>query len=268
MLTCGALLPNTEADKFIPMAEVLSAMQADLAPRAGVGAALRRAREARGLSLNDVAQTTRIQARYLRALEEDAPEDDFPGQVYARFFLREYARSLELDDAALMTMLDARVKRQAPRIEPIRELVAPRRWAHRLMTILALGLLIGLVAASVANSRLGERGLRDVGPPVVAAPAHHPKEAGVRYGRDDVPIVASIRVDATTFVQVISDGERDIKRWVGAGEVLRSVASSTMQVIVDDPEAVQLRVNGQPIEATADVLRARFASERGRVVRV
>lgn len=266
-MTAGAEVAENRGDNFIPMAEATPVMQADLSPRAGIGPALRRARESRGLTLNDVSHTTNIRPRYLRALEEDAPADRFPGEVYARFFLREYARCVGVDDRELVSVLDARVEPPKPTIEPIRELVPPRRWAHRLVTAAAVALMVGLVGVSVASSRLGERGAAGVGLPIVAAPAHHPKELGVRYTRKDVPIVARLEVEAPTWVQVLSDGERDVKRYVDAQRTLRLDASSTMQVFVEDADAVRLRVNGQPVVAQGDVLRARFVSERGRVVR-
>ena len=242
-------------------------MQADLAPRAGIGPVLRRARESRGLTLNDVSRTTRIRPRYLRALEEDAPADRFPGQIYVRFFLREYARCVGVDEAAVMNVLDARVEPSSTRIEPIRELVAPRRWAHRLVTVSGVAVLVGVVAASIAASQRADPRVGEVRLPVVASAAHHPKEAGVRYPHADVSIVATISVEDTTWVKVMSDGERDVKRWVDPGQRLRLVASSTMQLLVEDPDAVRLRVNGQAVGTNADVLRARFVSERGRIVR-
>ncbi|MFB3739818.1 MAG: helix-turn-helix domain-containing protein, partial [Candidatus Velamenicoccus archaeovorus] len=60
------------------------------------------------MSVSEVARATRIRPRYLEALENDAPEDDFPGRVYARFFLREYARYLRVPDEPLVEALDAR----------------------------------------------------------------------------------------------------------------------------------------------------------------
>lgn len=61
-----------------------------------LGSWLRQAREAKRLSLEDVERETRIRAQFLAALEEE----DFaklPGDVYARGFLRNYARFLGLD---------------------------------------------------------------------------------------------------------------------------------------------------------------------------
>ena len=63
---------------------------------AAIGLLLRETREAKGLTLNDVEQATRIQSRYLEALE-DEEYDRLPGEVYVRGFLRNYARFLGID---------------------------------------------------------------------------------------------------------------------------------------------------------------------------
>lgn len=60
------------------------------------GSLLRRAREAQGLEIGDVAQQTKISPMHLRAIEAE----DFaalPAQVYVAGFLRELARLLGLD---------------------------------------------------------------------------------------------------------------------------------------------------------------------------
>jgi cytoskeletal protein RodZ len=69
----------------------------------GIGAQLRKEREARGLSLEQVAAETRIPQRHLVAIEED----DFsklPGRTYAVGFTRTYAKMLgfDQDEAAAM----------------------------------------------------------------------------------------------------------------------------------------------------------------------
>jgi Helix-turn-helix domain len=67
-----------------------------------IGGELRRAREGRGVSLTTASDRTRISARYLEALESDAPVHVYPGAPYARFFLREYASFLGLDAEPLV----------------------------------------------------------------------------------------------------------------------------------------------------------------------
>jgi cytoskeletal protein RodZ len=70
-----------------------------------VGQQLRRAREARTLTLEQVAQATRIRERYLRALEED-DLSAVPSLAQARGFLRVYAGYLQLDPDLLLDKLD------------------------------------------------------------------------------------------------------------------------------------------------------------------
>src|SRR4051794_29189689 len=62
---------------------------------ATLGDMLREAREARGLSPDDVESATRIRARYVTALEQHHFQE-LPGDVYARGFLRNYGIFLGL----------------------------------------------------------------------------------------------------------------------------------------------------------------------------
>ncbi len=66
---------------------------------------LREARQARGLSLEQVEEETKIRRKYLEALEEEA-FDVLPGRVYVRGFLRNYARFLGLDAGALVARFE------------------------------------------------------------------------------------------------------------------------------------------------------------------
>ncbi|MCC6381008.1 MAG: helix-turn-helix domain-containing protein [Dehalococcoidia bacterium] len=61
-----------------------------------LGSRLIRAREARGLTLEDAERDTRISRRYLQALESEQLEV-IPAPVYARGFLRSYSQYLGLD---------------------------------------------------------------------------------------------------------------------------------------------------------------------------
>ena len=62
-----------------------------------VGERLVEAREASGLSLRDLSAETSIQSHLLALLEQDR-FSEFPAEVIARGFLRNYARQLGLDD--------------------------------------------------------------------------------------------------------------------------------------------------------------------------
>ena len=64
---------------------------------------LRSARESRGLDRARIERDTRIRERYLSALERGA-YDELPGDVYARGFLRTYAKYLGLDPDAMVAL--------------------------------------------------------------------------------------------------------------------------------------------------------------------
>lgn len=71
---------------------------------AEIGEALRAAREAHGLDLEQAQEATKIRRRYLAALEEEL-WDALPGRAYASGFLRTYAAYLGLDPAPLTERL-------------------------------------------------------------------------------------------------------------------------------------------------------------------
>ncbi|HEY9510651.1 MAG TPA: helix-turn-helix domain-containing protein [Verrucomicrobiae bacterium] len=66
---------------------------------------LRQAREAQNLTVNQVADVTKIRTDHIRALEE-GNFDVFSAQVYIRGFVRTYSTLLKLDVPQTMAMLD------------------------------------------------------------------------------------------------------------------------------------------------------------------
>lgn len=68
---------------------------------ANIGEKLRSARETMGLSIADVEKTTKIQSRYLTAIE-NSDFDKLPGDFYVRAFIRQYAQVVGLDGKELL----------------------------------------------------------------------------------------------------------------------------------------------------------------------
>jgi len=65
-------------------------------PEPVTGESLRRAREERGVTLHEIASSTKIGVRFLEYIEADR-HGDLPAAVYIRGFVQEYARHLGLD---------------------------------------------------------------------------------------------------------------------------------------------------------------------------
>ena len=71
------------------------------------GEKLRKEREQRKITLDDISSTTKISTRMLRALE-DEHFDELPGGVFNKGFVRAYARHIGLDEEQAITdYLDA-----------------------------------------------------------------------------------------------------------------------------------------------------------------
>ncbi|MGO9231386.1 MAG: helix-turn-helix domain-containing protein [Bryobacteraceae bacterium] len=95
-------------------------------------------REAKGISLVQIAIATKIQLRFLEAIERGAFQK-LPGGVYTESYIRQYARAVDDADGALLRYYrTAFAPREVqPAAEPERE-----RWTDRLREAVrsALGL--------------------------------------------------------------------------------------------------------------------------------
>lgn len=77
-----------------------------------VGQTLRQAREARGLDVAEIAQTLKLGARQVEALE-NGDWQGLPGHTFVRGFVRNYARLVQVDPLPLMAQLDRALDKPA-----------------------------------------------------------------------------------------------------------------------------------------------------------
>ncbi|MBL8166657.1 MAG: helix-turn-helix domain-containing protein [Acidobacteria bacterium] len=76
---------------------------------ASLGQELKRAREERGLSLREIADSTHIGVRFLQAIESDT-YDILPGAVYNRDFVRKFARKVGVDEEQAIKMYEQQLQ--------------------------------------------------------------------------------------------------------------------------------------------------------------
>ena len=139
-----------------------------------LGDMLRQARRDRAISLADAARDTHINHDYLEALESEHYEV-LPAPVYARGFLRSYARHLGLDEEAALSLLPADLPRPQG-LEPMPGLRrAPRAALPALngpLALAAAGAVIAAVLLFFVASRLtgddGDEQARE--PPAIVSP--------------------------------------------------------------------------------------------------
>ncbi len=180
-------------------------------------------RGARGLTIRNAAAATRIRPEYIAALESGDLER-LPGPVYAKGYLRTYARYLGVEPEPLVEMLDVSVQ------DPRRRLgIGPlRRQSRFLVTtpaviaasvVLLAGAFAGYAWRQVQADQHSSGGppsaqLVAVSPPTTPMPSPSPQPR---------PIVVGVRVTDLVWVNVIVDGKpqyADAGKMLAAGSIV------------------------------------------------
>jgi len=113
----------------------------------GFGEKMRREREMRGVSLEEISESTKIGTRSLRALEQEDFEK-LPGGIFNKGFVRAYSRFLGLDEDQAVADFDTAWKEyQAekgppPEIQPESQLEETERTSTLPIAIVAIVLLV------------------------------------------------------------------------------------------------------------------------------
>lgn len=117
---------------------------------------LRQGREARNLTVQQVAEITKVRADHIRAVEE-GNFDVFSAPVYIRGFVRTYSNLLKLDVPQVMAALDVELGRTTKFAEPPPLVERPRNVVDFAMLqlsqldwrkwLIALGVVAVIIAA-------------------------------------------------------------------------------------------------------------------------
>jgi cytoskeletal protein RodZ len=227
----------------------------------GIGQRLRAAREARGLSVAAVSSQTRIRAAYLQALE-DEQFDRLPGGVYARGYLRAYARALGLDPDELLATSPHLFSGPAPPLVGPVQADVPIRPARRPSPLrrVVLTVLVIVTATAGVLGYIGYQQLRQfqapvplpddqraepASPPPAPAPAPPPPPATVPPPRGPVVEVVGTGV---SWLRVVADGEQVFAGFVRAGDRRVWAAQRTLTVRVGNAPAVTVLLHGRPVQ--------------------
>src|SRR5215475_5192542 len=139
-----------------------------------LGLYLRGLREAKGMSLDDIARSTRVGRRHLEALEEDTP-GELPAPVFVKGFIRAYCEFLECPPDHALDLYRESTGEPAPAHGPGRPLLSGRsRLSGPLVISVVLFVVLGL---SLLVLRVGLQSSRKSASPVPVAREDVPKAA-------------------------------------------------------------------------------------------
>lgn len=230
----------------------------------GIGEALATAREERGRTLEEASRATRVRAEYLVALEEE----DFGalgGDVYAKGFLRTYARYLGLDPEPLLAQYrryvetsgyDPHALVEHPVARQPRE--GPPTWfvwaaVAAVVTVIALA-VVGAVGGrtpqqaqpdgtdqpvrSPTQEPTGRRGVTTTTP----SPTPSPSPTGVEL---------ALLLEERSWVRVRIEQRTVLEETLAAGETRQFHAPERIEVRLGNAGGVRLVLNGRNLGSPA-----------------
>ena len=248
-----------------------------------VGARLREAREKKGISLRQIAATTRISVMTLEALERNDLRR-LPGGIFTRAFIRAYAAEVGLDPersiqdfmAQFPENAGAAATGHAVQVEEGERLESDRRVAE---TAIRLALVSLPIAAVIIY--FGIRGRTPTSTPAPAAqaasapnsiPGPNPSTAGTipepagpapaavpEAVSNDLKMVIAPR--GSCWVSVTVDGEPHFSGLMSAGDQRELTAENEILLMIGDAGVFAYTLNGipgRPMGAPGEVVSRRI----------
>lgn len=236
------------------------------------GEHLKREREMRGVSLEEISAATRISTRFLEALENDQ-WDQLPGGVFNRGFIRSVARFLGLDEDSLVAEYSLETKnRTEAGVIPDPPMESHRNWgpAFVALALLAATIAGGWFVYSHYGAQIAARLHRmhsgspaSFGAPPLSsdlaatqAPAAPSSPQASTASSDTAPAGVSpasgaleLKIEAgrPAELKVVSDGRTIYDGHVEPGNVMRFDANDTLEIASSDSGALLLELNGQTV---------------------
>jgi len=215
---------------------------------------LREARERRGVSLRELAETTKIAFRVLEALERN-DISRLPGGIFGRGFVRAYATAVGLDPEATIQTFIAQFPQESVTAghpmavvhEDHDAIESNRQAATTFLRLIAVSVPVLVVLAYFAT--VGRR----VPPPAISTSAVPQGAVAVAPARSDVELEPAPVVERLTIVlsatracavSATVDGNKVIDGKLAPGDARSFDVRRELVLTVDDGGAVAMTVNG------------------------
>jgi len=221
------------------------------------GERLKRERELREVTLEEITAATRIGSRFLEALENEE-WSKLPGGVFNRGFVRSIARYLGLDEEALLGEYDlAHGTLVAPVPPPPERRMSSSKWIPFLLFVGLLVLIFCAVVGGVYywrqhDARRTQTQSITSAPPIANTPLTSASSPQASQPRSDTPLPVQeppldllLSASAATRVRILADGRLLFEGELLSGENRHFQAADEFEVTAADSSAVLLELNGQ-----------------------
>lgn len=218
---------------------------------------LREARERAGVSLRQIADTTKLTVHVLTALEQDRVAQ-LPGGIYRRAIVRSFAREVGLDPEKTLRQFLEQYPDEVPVAVHARPEAAPGKSRRAFRALVStIGAVIPIAAgiyyftSNPIGSRLqsGSVARRATERPAQPQAADSAPTRVARADEDGRVVSMTVTTASRTRLQVIADGQEVLARPIDAGEELRLEFSTDVVVNGDDAGVVHVTLNGHDAQA-------------------
>jgi cytoskeleton protein RodZ len=214
--------------------------------KGGLGEILRKQRKARGISLVEVAEHTKIGKKYLEALENE-DYTVLPAETYTLGFLRAYARYLEMDDDDLIRHYREQRRLLHATAEPGSEVGGIKTegnqslWAPLLLVLVLAGLGAGLFLLWPSGKAKPEAksGAEEMAGGEMPASLG----AGVPATSD---LTLKIRAKEKTWITLMIDGRQEPDVILDGNEERTWTAKDRFVLWTGNAGGIEVTFNGEP----------------------
>lgn len=226
----------------------------------GIGATLRAARERRGLSVRQIANTTRISTTFLEALERN-DISRLPGGIFSRAFVRSYAVEVGLDPEQTIAEFLAQFPVEAvtaghPTAQPVEDRDAfnsDQRMATTFGLLAVVSVPLVLLLLYVVSTRSSRDAATAPGTSAVlelttsaeaATTGARDIELEARVSPQPGPLLVALLASARCWVAIDVDGRRVLERELQAGERELFDVADSLTINAGNAGALRVTLNG------------------------
>jgi cytoskeleton protein RodZ len=220
-----------------------------------LGQELKREREARRVSLQDIARITKINLNYLIALEEDRL-NILPGEFFIKGTIRAYAKCIGLDENQALNLYLQAGRHQDPEVRHPKKRrtmdITPARW-KKLLLIVFLPLLVAAVLVLTRpwdQASAPKRKARAFSGQARPLPAEKSTlEAGSlpqpRPAAQAKNLSLALSFQEEVWIRITADGQLLEEGLLQPGEQRIFTAQDRVEMRLGKPGGVDLSINGR-----------------------
>ncbi|OLB21359.1 MAG: hypothetical protein AUI12_07635 [Acidobacteria bacterium 13_2_20CM_2_57_6] len=216
------------------------------------GERLKRERELREVSMDELTKATRISARFVEALENE-DWGKLPGGVFGHGFVRSIARYLGLNEEALLGEYDSARAEHLPPPPPKAEERIPSapKWLPAALALVALLLVVGFFfTVRYAWHRYAAHRTENKSAAAPLSPQPQPQSGSATTGPTQQSSTAalldlSVSTFAATHIRIIADNKLVFDGQLPAWKNRHFSAHQQFEVTAGDSTAVLLELNGK-----------------------